>query len=44
MNNVLIPAGLLVNFVLWQHAVDWWQFTAGTVLMVLSLIWAKRLS
>jgi len=43
MNNVLIPAGLLVNFVLWQNAVNWWQFTTGTFLMLLSLGWAKQL-
>jgi carboxylate/amino acid/amine transporter len=43
MNNLLIPAGLLVNYVLWQHPVNWWQFTAGTLLMLLSLSWAKRL-
>lgn len=43
MNNLLIPAGLLVNYVLWQHHVNWWQFTAGTLLMLLSLSWAKRL-
>lgn len=43
MNNVLIPAGLLVNFIVWQHAVNWWQFTAGTFLMLLSLGWAKQL-
>lgn len=44
MNNLLIPAGLLVNFALWQHSVNWWQFGAGTLLMLLSLSWAKRLS
>lgn len=42
MNNVLIPAGLLVNFVIWQHAVNWWTFAAGSLLIVLSLVWAMR--
>ncbi|MFN6970432.1 MAG: EamA family transporter [Rheinheimera sp.] len=43
MNNLLIPVGLLVNFALWQHQVNWWQFTAGSLLMLLSLSWAKRM-
>jgi len=42
MNNVLIPAGLLVNFVFWQHSVNWWTFASGSVLMLLSLAWARR--
>lgn len=40
MNNVLIPAGLLVNFVCWQHAVNWWTFAAGSLLILASLRWA----
>ncbi|MFC0047921.1 EamA family transporter [Rheinheimera tilapiae] len=42
MNNVLIPAGLLVNFAFWQHAVNWWTLAAGSVLILLSLVWAMR--
>ena len=39
MNNVLIPAGLLVNFVFWQHAVNWWTLSAGSALILLSLVY-----
>lgn len=42
MNNVLIPAGLVVNFVFWQHSVNWWTFSAGSTLILLSLYWAGR--
>jgi carboxylate/amino acid/amine transporter len=42
MNNVLIPAGLLVNFAFWQHAVNWWTLAGGSVLILLSLYWAMR--
>lgn len=44
MNNLLIPAGLLVNFVLWQHQVNWLTFSLGSLLILLSLGWSKRLS
>lgn len=44
MNNLLIPAGLLVNFLLWQHQVNWLSFSLGSVLIVFSLSWGKRLS
>lgn len=44
MNNLLIPAGLLVNFVLWQQQVNWLTFSLGSVLIVASLSWGKRLS
>lgn len=44
MNNLLIPAGLLVNFALWQQQVNWWQFAAGSLLMLLSLSWAKKVA
>ncbi len=43
MNNLLIPAGLVVNFVLWQQQVNWLQFAAGSMLLLLSLGWANRL-
>jgi carboxylate/amino acid/amine transporter len=37
MNNVLIPAGLLVNFVLWQHHVDWLRLIIGGGVIVASV-------
>ena len=42
MNNVLIPAGLVVNFVFWQQNVNWWTLSAGSVLILASLGWASR--
>ncbi|RVT44778.1 EamA family transporter [Rheinheimera sediminis] len=42
MNNVLIPAGLVVNFVFWQQNVNWWTLSAGSVLIFSSLLWAGR--
>lgn len=42
MNNVLIPAGLVVNFVFWQQNVNWWTLSAGSVLIFASLGWASR--
>lgn len=37
MNNLHIPAGLLVNFVLWQAQPDWTRFIVGAGLIVVSL-------
>lgn len=37
MNNLHIPAGLLVNFVLWQAQPDWIRFIIGAGLIVVSL-------
>jgi carboxylate/amino acid/amine transporter len=42
MNNVLIPAGLVVNFVFWQQHVNWWTLSAGSGLILGSLLWASR--
>ena len=42
MNNVLIPAGLVVNFVFWQQNVNWLTLAAGSVLILASLVWASR--
>ncbi|WP_337841549.1 EamA family transporter [Rheinheimera sp.] len=42
MNNLLIPAGLLVNFIFWQHQVNWWTLGLGSALILLSLVWAGR--
>nr|WP_314264891.1 carboxylate/amino acid/amine transporter [uncultured Moellerella sp.] len=41
MNNMLIPAGLLVNFAIWQQQPDWISFTIGGSLIVASL-WVHR--
>jgi carboxylate/amino acid/amine transporter len=41
MNNVLIPAGLLVNLVFWQHSIHGWTLAAGSILILLSLWWAQ---
>lgn len=37
MNNVLIPVGLLVNFLLWQENVDWVRLISGGGVILLSL-------
>jgi len=37
MNNMLVPAGLLVNFVVWQQHPDWLSFILGSSLLSLSL-------
>ncbi|WP_032116174.1 carboxylate/amino acid/amine transporter [Candidatus Arsenophonus nilaparvatae] len=41
MNNMLVPAGLLVNFVVWQQHPDWLSFILGSSLLLLSL-WIHR--
>lgn len=38
MNNVLIPAGLAVNVLIWNHDVDWPRLLAGALLMVAALV------
>lgn len=38
MNNALIPAGLLVNFALWQQEVNWWRLMIGGGMIVVSLL------
>ncbi|SUB84126.1 carboxylate/amino acid/amine transporter [Pragia fontium] len=42
MNNALIPAGLLVNFAIWQHDVDWLRLVIGGGIIMLSLLVHKR--
>ncbi|SFD35581.1 carboxylate/amino acid/amine transporter [Pragia fontium] len=42
MNNALIPAGLLVNFAIWQHNVDWLRLVIGGGIIMLSLLVHKR--
>lgn len=41
MNNMLVPAGLLVNFVVWQQHPNWFNFILGSSLLLLSL-WVHR--
>ncbi|WP_180559509.1 carboxylate/amino acid/amine transporter [Arsenophonus endosymbiont of Apis mellifera] len=41
MNNMLVPAGLLVNFVIWQQHPNWLSFILGSSLLLLSL-WVHR--
>lgn len=38
MNNMLIPAGLLINYIFWGQAVDWLRLTLGG-LILLSAVW-----
>lgn len=42
MNNLLIPAGLLVNFIIWQSHPDWSKLILGGSLILLSLWVHKR--
>ncbi|NVJ51686.1 MAG: EamA family transporter [Gammaproteobacteria bacterium] len=42
MNNALIPAGILVNLVLWQRQVDWLMLTIGSVIILLSVLLSTR--
>jgi len=48
MNNALIPAGLLVNFALWQQDVNWSKLVVGGLIIVASLFvhkyWVVRRS
>ncbi|MEQ2024335.1 carboxylate/amino acid/amine transporter [Xenorhabdus szentirmaii] len=37
MNNMLVPAGLLVNFAIWKQHPDWLSFSIGGSLIVASL-------
>lgn len=46
MNNMLIPAGLAVNLVIWNHNADLARLTAGAAIiggaLVLNQFWARR--
>ncbi|WP_406666929.1 EamA family transporter [Gallaecimonas sp. GXIMD1310] len=44
MNNVLIPAGIVVNVVIWQGQADWLRLLAGSAVMVLALWLSRRQS
>lgn len=42
MNNMLIPAGLLVNFLFWGRDVNWPRLAAGAAILLLSVWLASR--
>lgn len=42
MNNMLIPAGLLINFSFWGQQVDWWRLAIGSGILLLSIAVASR--
>lgn len=42
MNNMLIPAGLLINVVFWGQAVDWLRLTLGGAILLASVWLASR--
>lgn len=42
MNNVLIPAGLIVEFVLWHRPLVWTPFIAGGLFIGASVWWANQ--
>ena len=44
MNNMLIPAGLMVNLMIWSRDVDLIRLVLGGMVILLSLYWAKHQS
>ena len=42
MNNMLIPAGLLVNVAFWSTPAEWARLIGGGALLGVALIWAHR--
>lgn len=44
MNNMLIPAGLIVNLLIWGHGVDAVRLVIGSGFLIASLYLIKRLS
>lgn len=42
MNNMLIPAGLLINFAFWGQAVDWLRLALGGAILLISVWLASR--
>ncbi|MEE4246548.1 MAG: EamA family transporter [Kangiellaceae bacterium] len=42
MNNMLIPAGLLVNLLIWQQSVDWLPLILGGSIIALAVIISSR--
>src|SRR5699024_5848350 len=41
MNNMLIPAGILVNFAFWNRDIDWLRLLLGGTVIVLA-VWVWR--
>ncbi|OCG20915.1 hypothetical protein A9G11_09470 [Gilliamella sp. wkB108] len=37
MNNVVIPAGILVNVLIWHQSIEWTRFLLGSVVIVFAL-------
>lgn len=42
MNNMLIPAGLLVNFALWGEDVNWGRLVMGGCIIAMAVVLASR--
>ena len=42
MNNMLIPAGILVNVVIWNRDVDWLRLTIGAAVIVAAVFWCGK--
>jgi len=42
MNNMLIPAGILVNVLIWNRDADWLRVAAGGVIIALAVWLARR--
>lgn len=42
MNNALVPAGLLVNLIIWNRDVDWLRLIAGGLIILLALLINER--
>lgn len=38
MNNLVIPAGILVNVIIWHQSIDWGRFSVGSAVIVFALI------
>ncbi|KFZ29569.1 membrane protein [Pseudidiomarina atlantica] len=42
MNNMLIPAGLLVNFAFWGQDINWWRLALGAIVLLGAVALASR--
>lgn len=42
MNNALVPAGLLVNLLIWNQGVDWFRLIAGGLVILFALLINER--
>ena len=42
MNNALVPAGLLVNLLIWNRDLDWLRLIAGGLVILLALVINER--